>query len=406
MILLVLGESARSLGQVRDGAQDCTSNVDVGTPCRDVRLLWYYNEKGGNCDHFFYGGCDGNDNRYFTQGICELYCMKPSNGSYSESAPTDDRRDCESSFDKGPCGEQNPRWYYNATSGSCESFNYGGCVGNDNRYVTKDLCESSCPDEDNGTGNDQKDCTSESSTGDCDGYFPRWFFNTKAGICERFTYGGCGGNFNRYLTYQQCEDTCKPTVDYTDEDCESQPDQGPCNQNFRRWFYNEKSDRCEEFTWGGCQGNANNYATKKKCDIACRRFSGEPIGTGADCTSNYDEGEPCRDLVPRYFFNVVSGRCEGFPYSGCEGNDNRYVNLEICEAYCMRNVNLSRSDNETPNDEKDCSSTSLHGSCEGRYLRWFFNTYNKKCEGFIYGGCGGNFNRYLSRKECRSSCYP
>lgn len=71
----VPGESARSLGQVRDGAQDCTCNVDVGTPCRDVRLLWYYNEKGGNCDHFFYGGCDGNDNRYFTQGICELYCM-------------------------------------------------------------------------------------------------------------------------------------------------------------------------------------------------------------------------------------------------------------------------------------------------------------------------------------------
>ncbi|OQR66293.1 tissue factor pathway inhibitor-like [Tropilaelaps mercedesae] len=30
--------------------------------------------------------------------------------------------------------------------------------------------------------------------------FPRWFFNYTSGECERFTYGGCNGNSNRFNT--------------------------------------------------------------------------------------------------------------------------------------------------------------------------------------------------------------
>jgi Kunitz/Bovine pancreatic trypsin inhibitor domain len=36
-----------------------------------------------------------------------------------------------------------------------------------------------------------------------------------------------------------------------------------------RWYYNEEDDICEEFSWGGCGGNANNFLTKKHCLAKC-----------------------------------------------------------------------------------------------------------------------------------------
>ena len=44
----------------------------------------------------------------------------------------------------GPCRAAFPRWFYNSTSQRCESFTYGGCKGNANRFESKELCESAC----------------------------------------------------------------------------------------------------------------------------------------------------------------------------------------------------------------------------------------------------------------------
>eukprot|EP00662_Eupelagonemidae_sp_cell21_P019674 gene19674-47849_t len=39
---------------------------------------------------------------------------------------------------------------------------------------------------------------------------PRWWFNAATGACEPFTYGGCGGNGNNFETPEQCESSCSP----------------------------------------------------------------------------------------------------------------------------------------------------------------------------------------------------
>ena len=36
------------------------------------------------------------------------------------------------------------RWYFNKKSGTCEEFSYGGCSGNDNNFMTKSECLSKC----------------------------------------------------------------------------------------------------------------------------------------------------------------------------------------------------------------------------------------------------------------------
>ncbi|XP_065920539.1 uncharacterized protein [Dysidea avara] len=45
---------------------------------------------------------------------------------------------------------------------------------------------------------------------------------------------------------------------------------GPCKGLFRRYFFNKKTGQCEKFFYGGCGGNANNFKSKRSCEKKCR----------------------------------------------------------------------------------------------------------------------------------------
>jgi len=51
---------------------------------------------------------------------------------------------CLEKVDAGPCRALKPRFFYNVTSEQCESFNYGGCDGNSNRFDGLEQCQSTC----------------------------------------------------------------------------------------------------------------------------------------------------------------------------------------------------------------------------------------------------------------------
>ncbi|GBL76652.1 hypothetical protein AVEN_107637-1 [Araneus ventricosus] len=55
----------------------------------------------------------------------------------------------------------------------------------------------------------------------------------------------------------------------TNSVCMEPKDSGPCMALFPRWFYNQQTGQCEEFTYGGCSGNKNNFKTKNDCEKAC-----------------------------------------------------------------------------------------------------------------------------------------
>nr|UQV80933.1 platelet inhibitor 1 [Necator americanus] len=44
---------------------------------------------------------------------------------------------------------------------------------------------------------------------------------------------------------------------------------GPCLALFTKWGFNSTSGKCEEFTYGGCQGNGNKFDTEKECRNRC-----------------------------------------------------------------------------------------------------------------------------------------
>ncbi|XP_063835732.1 trypsin inhibitor-like [Ostrinia nubilalis] len=53
------------------------------------------------------------------------------------------------------------------------------------------------------------DCTSPFATGLCRGSFKVYGYNTDSGKCESFIYGGCLGNDNRYNTLEDCQAACE-----------------------------------------------------------------------------------------------------------------------------------------------------------------------------------------------------
>nr|XP_055076767.1 collagen, type XXVIII, alpha 1a [Misgurnus anguillicaudatus] len=58
---------------VEDGG--CRQGLDPG-PCRTYRVMWYYDPEANSCAQFWYGGCQGNSNRFDTEDICRKACVQ------------------------------------------------------------------------------------------------------------------------------------------------------------------------------------------------------------------------------------------------------------------------------------------------------------------------------------------
>ncbi|QQP38133.1 Papilinlike, partial [Caligus rogercresseyi] len=155
------------------------------------------------------------------------------------------------------------------------------------------------------------------------------------------------------------------------------------------WGYNEENEECEEFNYGGCKGNDNSFMTKDECSNSCK-----PQGYNRQmCLLPRDPG-PCKDRHPKWNFDNFEKRCVPFYYGGCEGNDNRFDDLESCQMSCPKEFLQSDV----------CKLPQVQGPC-GDYLeRYYFDILEGVCKPFHYGGCDGNKNNFKSMADCQSRC--
>uniref|UniRef100_A0A8C3IV72 BPTI/Kunitz inhibitor domain-containing protein n=1 Tax=Chrysemys picta bellii TaxID=8478 RepID=A0A8C3IV72_CHRPI len=87
--------------------------------------------------------------------------------------------------------------------------------------------------------------------------------------------------------------------------CNLPADPGPCLAYMPRYFYNSATKRCEEFIYGGCQGNANRFSSMDECLKTCGS-SGKTaretqlVGSGAGQRDvNAKQLGPQRRISPR-----------------------------------------------------------------------------------------------------------
>ncbi|XP_072365129.1 BPTI/Kunitz domain-containing protein-like [Scyliorhinus torazame] len=117
---------------------------------------------------------------------------------------TDVRESCYLLPSPGSCRALMPRFFYNRSTETCEPFNYGGCGGNANRFLTLSDCGNRC----NGVHLVPKLCNQPKIAGSCSQRILRYFHSQVTCRCAAFYYGGCGGNDNNFVTLQTCQRVC------------------------------------------------------------------------------------------------------------------------------------------------------------------------------------------------------
>ncbi|XP_039763971.1 boophilin-H2-like [Pararge aegeria] len=105
-----------------------------------------------------------------------------------------------------------PKFYYDLKLEDCRAYSIGSCPYNLNTFDTLSECHDGCRDV--GIEPVPTDltprifCRFQYDFGHCNGYNPRWYYDMTTRRCRGFSYSGCGGNFNRFLTQQACATVC------------------------------------------------------------------------------------------------------------------------------------------------------------------------------------------------------
>jgi len=54
--------------------------------------------------------------------------------------------------------------------------------------------------------------------------------------------------------------------------------------------------------------------------------------------------------------------------------------------------------------DEACKERRLVGRCRAAIPRYFYNFESQECEPFIFGGCGGNKNNFVTLERCKETC--
>ncbi|CAD6191598.1 unnamed protein product [Caenorhabditis auriculariae] len=370
---------------------------------------WFFEQNTGECVSFWWDGCTSTSQNIFTdEKSCTSHCQHPGFEIASRLPDPETKYRCLEPVEMGSCKENYPAFYYDRSAKICRPFAYSGCGGNGNRFMTLSQCENLCyafnhmtdPEMDChlplhiGYGKNDEQCMPHAGF--------RFYYDRDYGRCSQTWYLGCGGNANNFFSFELCQRTCaadsrtglerKPRA--SSHVCFEGPgDKGKCFGNssrpVQRWTYSSQF-KCVQFSYSGCGGNDNRFATQADCEETC-----DGLRNSLDpniCSYRPDWGS-CNQLRYMWFYNQSRASCDQFLYGGCEGNPNRFETFEICQKTCE----ISGID--------PCLESLDRGSwCEAMSNRYYFNKRSRQCKGFHYTGCGKSGNNFLTKEECQQKC--
>ncbi|KAK6753440.1 hypothetical protein RB195_012807 [Necator americanus] len=478
--------------QALEGSNPCAEPWTKGEG--DAALTrFYYDALQRKCLTFNYFGTKGNQNNFVTRESCEAACPVWINPcAIGQPTLTSDQQPfkchqgascspgyyCHIGFDetttaccssqgdpcslivnegKGPHSIQ--RWFYNQQTHQCQSFIYQGMAGNENNFLLREHCESTCPvwvnvcpqgepylvatarpqqcdpsNEDScpithwcHPGPDSTTtmccpgrvdpCTRAKSEGEGPLQLTRYYFDAAQRQCLQFSFRGIRGNANNFLTKENCEARCPVQVNpcpVTMNSLKSSVGLTTCSP----------TKKCPETQW--CHIGAT-----KETTVCC------PNALPSPCTApprNPGEG-PYH--ATRWAFDGTSRKCVPFEYRGMRGNANNFLTREDCEQRCPVFTNPCKLGEPyaSGNVYYTCSPTSLcpkthycHVGADANYCcpvlgtdpcsqpydrgnggaqlqRWYWNLQSQSCIPFSYCGTKGTQNNFLSKSDCERTCY-
>ncbi|KAK6742680.1 hypothetical protein RB195_010126 [Necator americanus] len=362
---------------------------------------WWFNAATGTCTQFMWdpNNVEGvSPNNFRTVEHCESYCRDSCNRGaiefvHSTSAVYEEtpRSGCLSS--RSTCSQNNECVLIGSLQICCPTREYICSASGGRAYSTKQV-----------TNFDQGVSIAGS------GPTTRYYYDVDKGRCVSFVYYGLG-NFNNFNTKQECEAFCSKLV------C---PNGTPLRLG-------EEWQRCE--TSLDCPSSHSCSSTHRVCCASSQFICTQPKRVG-ECTSS----------IRRYWYSTTSRQCEMFYYTGCQGNDNNFNSLILCQQTCkgVTEEPKCHHGHAYRNREgqflhcslkKKCPSNYVcsydganHGCCptkaytcslgadrgvkcgNGRSFRYYFNVATQSCETFQYEGCDGNSNNFLSARDCQRYC--
>ncbi|XP_010186799.1 PREDICTED: tissue factor pathway inhibitor [Mesitornis unicolor] len=258
---------------------------------------------------------------------------------------------CGMKADEGPCKAIHMRYYFNIQSRECEIFEYGGCHGNKNNFVTLEECQKKCVvtelPQKMMLAKIEKEkpsfCFQKRDPGICRGYFSRYFYNKETELCEVFKYGGCLGNQNNFRNLEECQSTCQGNSNLLQTvPAEEQPNTVNSSSavNEPNWFPGIFLNLLP--TAPNKKSNTLNSSSPKEERNQFPIFF-EPPAIPSLCMTPMDRGL-CRAKELRFFYNYSTGRCHPFTYSGCGGNENNFISRKSCLRSCKKGFNKRKGE--------------------------------------------------------------
>jgi len=325
---------------------------------------------------------------------------------------------CSLPHDSGGCDRKEFRYFYNGLERRCKLFVYGGCKGNQNNFISEIDCVRRCGDEAAIAAlpdlNPQPQlqeidqCSQVKDEGICPGNVPRIYFDQTAQRCLLFSYGGCGGNTNNFLTEDSCISTCggptgalihaiqlhgglKPRRPI----CNLQIHRGGCQAKLQRFYFDSSDETCKLFVFGGCQGNENNFETMEECVINC--------------------GGPSDHSTTSFSFATATTRTTPITEQSTTNFSDRTLKLTTEPSLSLTKNHSSPVLATNKPAEMSFTSISLPsispcglprqvGSCNSFRDRYYFDMANQMCKKFRFSGCGGNGNNFMTGVNCQKNC--
>ncbi|RCN35965.1 Kunitz/Bovine pancreatic trypsin inhibitor domain protein [Ancylostoma caninum] len=197
-------------------------------------------------------------------------------------------------------------------------------------------------------------CDLPLESGPCRGSIPRYGFDKTRGKCVQFNYGGCKGNKNNFLTLENCKKECngEGILDKVATISKKYAEKRKLTKEVKEAFARAETRQEKKKLKDAIEKNVadaikktineekvrrNIKDTKNKVEKVIEKIKELKEEKSNPCMMPISSG-PCKALMKRFAFDAKRGKCVEFPYGGCGGNKNNFKSKAECLKTCIANI--------------------------------------------------------------------